>query len=218
MPALTSLPALMGIPALMPGDQYVLLCLYVIALTGTPGPANMAFLACGSTYGVRRSVPFWIGTLVGFSVTFSLAVAGLLAVIVSMPWVWNTLRLACLAYILYLAWTIATAPPRPVSAPAAEESRAPGFLRGFWVHPLNPKAYAMQITAISQFVSPDRYVTDAMTVALTFFCLGGAVNFGWLAGGGVVARLASNPRRFRIVNGTLAALMLVSTAVSLQMA
>ncbi|AXS40253.1 LysE family translocator [Breoghania sp. L-A4] len=205
-------------PAIMSLDQYLLLCLYIIALTGTPGPANVAFLAYGSTYGVRRTVPFWLGTLFGFSMIYVLAVAGLLAIVTGLPWLWNALRVACLGYIVYLAWTIAMASPRPVDAPMPADSRAPGFLRGFWVHPLNPKAYAMQIAAISQFVSPERYVADATTIAITFFCLGGAVNFGWIAGGRILARLANSPLRFRIVNGTLAALMLVSTAVSLQMA
>lgn len=198
----------------MPLETFFLLCLFVIVLTGTPGVGNLMLMACGTNFGVRRSLPFLLGTLMGFLTILTLTSAGLLAVVLSMPVLWNALRVACIGYILYLAWMIATAKPKE----AAAAEHAPGFWRGYLVHPLNPKAYAMQVAAISQFVAPERYIGDVVTLALTFFFLGGACNAVWLGGGRLLAQLAARPLRFRIINGTLAALMVISTVVSLQMA
>lgn len=197
----------------MPIDQFILLCLYVTALVGTPGPANLALLACGANFGARTTLPFLFGTLAGFHMIYVLTAAGLLALVTGVPLLWTVLRIACVGYILYLAYTIATARPHERSS----ASKAPGFWRGFWIHPLNPKAYAMQVAGISQFVSPERYVGDAIILALTFLLLGGALNFGWACGGNLLSGLARNPMHFRVANVSLAILMVASTLASLHL-
>ncbi|PTW61310.1 threonine/homoserine/homoserine lactone efflux protein [Breoghania corrubedonensis] len=201
------------LPALMPADRFGLLCLYVMALTGTPGPANMALVALSGTHGIARTVPFFLGTLAGFAMTYWLAALGLLALVAGLPLVWGALKIACIAYILYLAWLVATAGPATPDVTSARA--APGFLRGFWIHPLNPKAYAMQVAAISQFTVPDRYGADALVIWLTFFLLGGAMNFCWMIGGRLLTRFMRMPRLFRAINVTLAILMVASTLASL---
>lgn len=197
----------------VPLDQFILLCLFVSALVGTPGPANMSLMACGLTYGVRSSLPFLFGTLAGFQLIFWLNAAGLFALLQSVPAVWDALRVLCIGYIAWLAWKILRS--RPQAATAAE---VPGFWRGFWVHPLNPKAYAMQIAGIAQFVSPERFFADAVTLTLMFALLGGVLNAGWLGGGQLISGLTKNPRILVAVNATLAGLMVVSTVASLHLA
>ncbi|WP_321337567.1 LysE family translocator [Breoghania sp.] len=211
---LTELPA--HLPSFMPAERYALLSLFILAASGTPGPGNMALAALGGTHGPTRTLPFLAGMLVGFTTTLWLAAAGLLALISSVPVLQGALQLACFAYILYLAWIIAFARPGTVSGSAA--SRAPGFLRGLWVHPLNPKAYAMQIAALSQFAAPDHYLRDVSIISLTFVVLGGGANFCWAMAGTLMARLAGAPSRLRAINVTLAALMVASTMASLLIA
>lgn len=197
----------------MPLDQFFLLCLFVIVLVGTPGPANMSLMACGLTFGVGNSLPFLLGTLAGRQVMFCANFAGLFALLKGAPFVWDGLRYLCLAYIVWLAWKIVRSRPN-----AAKAKDVPGFWRGFWVHPLNPKAYATQIAAIAQFVSPERYFADTLVLGLTIALLGGALNAGWLAGGNLLARLTQNPRVLLAVNVTLATLMVASTVASLHLA
>ncbi|WP_321340091.1 LysE family translocator [Breoghania sp.] len=204
------------LPSFMPADRYVLLCLFVIALTGTPGPGNMALAALGGTHGPARTVPFLAGTLAGFTTIFWLAAGGLLALISSVPVLRGALQIACIAYILYLAWVIASA--RPSGGAGTSVTKAPGFLRGFCLHPLNPKAYAMQIAALSQFASPDHYLRDVSIISLTFLLLGGSINFCWALAGTLLAKLANAPGRLRAVNVTLATLMVASTVASLLVA
>jgi threonine/homoserine/homoserine lactone efflux protein len=198
---------------LMPAAQFGLLALFVAAMVGSPGPANMSLMANGLAFGARPALPFMAGTMSGFQLIFWLNVAGLFALLQSAPQVFQVLRWACMGYILYLAWTIL----RSNGAGGRAMERVPGYLRGFWVHPLNPKAYAMQIAGISQFVSAERYFLDALVLSLTFLLLGGFLNGLWLFAGGWL-RQGSGPGRFlQGLRVALAGLMVGSTILSLQM-
>ena len=199
---------------MMPVEQFLLMCAFIFALVGTPGPANLTLMASGASSGVRAALPFLAGTLIGFLVIFTMNAAGLLAVVKAAPLAWNALRIACMGYIVYLAIAILRARPR-ADGGAGE---APGFFRGLWLHPLNPKAYAMQVTGISQFVSPERYVADAAVLAAAFVLLGGLLNFGWLVGGSVIGKVSGGLHHLRAVSVSLAGLMVASTAASLFLA
>ncbi|SDU06002.1 LysE family translocator [Stappia sp. ES.058] len=197
----------------MPLAQYGVLVLFIAAMVGSPGPANMSLMASGLAFGARPAVPFLLGTMSGFQMIFWLNVLGLYALLQSAPEVFQLLRWMCIGYILYLAWTIV----RSGSRQAGRATRVPGFLRGFWVHPLNPKAYAMQIAAISQFVSPDRYLADALLTSLTFWVVGGALNGLWLVAGGKLRSATGNPSFLYTLQVVLAVVMVGSTIASLQM-
>ncbi|MCC4245817.1 LysE family translocator [Stappia indica] len=198
---------------LMPIAQFGLLALFVSAMVGSPGPANMALMANGISFGARPAVPFMLGQMSGFQVIYWLNVAGLFALLKSAPEVFEVLRLLCLGYILYLAWVIVRSPVRG----GVKADRIPGYGRGFWVHPLNPKAYAMQIAGISQFVSAERYFADALVLSLTFFCLGGFLNGLWLLAGSWLRSNAGGTRLLNALRIALAGLMVGSTILSLQM-
>ncbi|MHC5653881.1 LysE family translocator [Stappia sp.] len=199
--------------SVMPLAQFALLGLFILAMVGSPGPANMALMASGLAFGARPALPFLLGTMSGFQIIFWLNVAGLYALLTSAPQVFAVLRWACMGYILYLAWVVVRSPAKGPSGAA----RVPGFPRGLIVHPLNPKAYAMQVAAISQFVSPARYLADALTVSLSFLCLGFVLNGLWLLCGSWLRESTGNGRFLQGLRIALAALMVGSTIASLQM-
>ncbi len=45
--------------------EIIALIIFSVAQIGTPGPANMALLAIGAGYGLRRALPFVAGVVVG---------------------------------------------------------------------------------------------------------------------------------------------------------
>ena len=45
--------------------EFVALIVFSISQVGTPGPANMALLATGASFGLRRALPFVAGVVVG---------------------------------------------------------------------------------------------------------------------------------------------------------
>ncbi len=196
-------------------EQFTLLFLLVTALVGTPGPANMSLLASGVARGVLHTIPFLIGTMTGFQAILVLNAAGLFALVSTVPGLLTILKVLCIGYICYLAYSIVTSqPPSAQSAPTRSQALS-DFHKGFWIHPLNPKAYAMQISALTQFVSPDDNGIQFAIVALTFCIWGGTLNFLWSAGGAFFNRLADTPSRYRTMTMTLAVLMVASVIASL---
>ena len=75
----------------------------------TPGPNNAMLLASGVNYGFRRTVPHIAGISLGCMIMLLLVGLGLGQVVAAVPMLYIVLRYAGTAYLLWLAWKIATA-------------------------------------------------------------------------------------------------------------
>jgi threonine/homoserine/homoserine lactone efflux protein len=74
---------------------------------GTPGPANMALLATGARFGFRAALPFVAGVVLGKQLVIWPVGFGLMTLAERAPWVFETLKYLCAAYIFWLAWKVA---------------------------------------------------------------------------------------------------------------
>ncbi len=92
--------------------------LYMMSMTLTPGPNNIMLTASGANFGFRRTMPHMWGILGGCFLLFASIALGLGVLFERFPVVQTTLRWVGSAYLLYLAWKIAT-------APAAQLTRQP---------------------------------------------------------------------------------------------
>lgn len=167
-------------------DDFLGLVLFLAVMTGTPGPANMLLVGAAARHGLAAAAPFALGVILGMQIVAWPAGLGLLELAARTPAVYHALRWLCAAYVIWLAWQIAGARVER----AAPEMRAPGFLRGLLVHPLNPKAWAIAGGAFTQFV-PVGVAPLAATAGVALLMLGvGAVLQGlWFWGGRGLARL-----------------------------
>ena len=77
----------------------------------TPGPNNMMLMASGANYGLRRTMPHMLGVAIGFALMIFLVGVGLIGVFEAWPPAFTVLKVVSAAYLLWLAWKIATAPP-----------------------------------------------------------------------------------------------------------
>ena len=125
------------------------LALFAASQIGTPGPANMALMATGARFGMRRTVPFVTGVILGKQVLIWPIGFGLMGLATNIPWVFEALKYASAAYIIWLAWRVAN-----MRLNVDQNAKAPGFRAGFIVHPLNPKAWAIIIGGFTNFVAP----------------------------------------------------------------
>jgi len=114
------------------------LVLAATVVMGSPGPATISVTAVGAAFGLRDSLRYTLGIVVGTTAVLLVVATGIMAVLGSMPRLAPVLVVASAAYILYLAFKIATAPP--LAARTAEASR-PTWLAGFLLAVANPKAY-----------------------------------------------------------------------------
>ena len=187
-------------------DLLLALTLFAFVSSITPGPNNLMLMASGANFGFRRTIPHMLGVALGFVFMVVLVGAGLVGIFEAFPVSYTVLKVASVAYLLYLAWKIANAGP-------AETGEGKGnpmtFLQAAAFQWVNPKAWAMALTAISVY-APDQTLWAILLVAALF----GAVNLpsvsSWTLLGQQMARVLTNPRRLTVFNWAMAALLVAS--------
>ncbi|MEL0286640.1 MAG: LysE family transporter, partial [Paracoccaceae bacterium] len=115
---------------------------FAFSQVGTPGPANMAMMATGARYGFWAALPFVGGVLLGKQLIIWPIGFGLMELAAQIPVVFLLLKYISATYIIWLAWRVAN---MRLSTDRSDIA-VPGFIAGLWVHPLNPKAWAMIVT------------------------------------------------------------------------
>lgn len=173
----------------------------------TPGPNNLMLMASGANFGFRRTVPHMLGVALGFVLLAVCVGAGLIRVFDLYPAAHAALKIASTVYMLYLAWRIATAAPR---LDGADQRSVPlTFAQAAVFQWVNPKAWAMALTAVSVY-APAQSIGAILQVAAVF----GAVNLPsistWTILGQQMRRLLRDPRRLHLFNLAMAVLLVVS--------
>ncbi|NIZ60990.1 hypothetical protein DL239_08380 [Sedimentitalea sp. CY04] len=187
-------------------DLFLALALFAFVSSITPGPNNLMLMASGANFGFRRTIPHMLGVALGFVFMVLMVGAGLVQVFDAYPVSYTVLKVGSVVYLLYLAWKIANAGP----AEAGEISGKPmTFLQAAAFQWVNPKAWAMALTAISAY-TPDQTLMAILLVGVVF----GAVNLpsvsSWTVLGQQMARVLTNPRRLTAFNWTMAVLLVAS--------
>lgn len=195
----------------MPTEMLLALISYAFVMSITPGPNNVLLLASGVNFGFRRTVPHMLGISVGVIVMLLLVGLGVGQLLTANATVYLALRVLSIVYLLWLAWKIAMS--GPVSTPGAADTGQPmTFFQGALFQWINPKAWAMALTATTAFTVQGNYQQSLVLMALVF----GLVNLpsvGTWAGFGVVLRgFLQNPKTLRIFN-VIMALVLVASLV-----
>ena len=189
-------------------DLLSALAVFAFVTSVTPGPNNLMLMASGANFGFRRTIPHMLGIGLGFAFMVALIGVGLSGLFDAYPASYIALKAASVIYLLYLAWKIANA-----AAPGdAGTGGAPmTFLQAAAFQWVNPKAWAMALTAISAY-APDQTLAAIAWVALIF----GAINLpsvgSWTILGQQMRRVLTNPARLRAFNWTMATLLIASMA------
>lgn len=188
-------------------DLLLAFALFAFVTSVTPGPNNMMLLASGVNFGFRRSVPHMLGISCGF-MSLVLGVGfGLGAVFKAYPLLYSILRYAGAAYLLYLAWKVAT------SGPAAEKE-AGGSPLGFWgaaaFQWVNPKAWVMALGAISTYTPMQGYFTNVVVIAVLFAVINAPSVGLWAGFGSSLRNVLRDPRWLRVFNVGMAVLLVAS--------
>ncbi len=173
----------------------------------TPGPNNTLLMASGVNFGFRRSLPLICGVAIGFPLMIGLIGLGLGRVFELYPGVYRMLKYAGAAYMLYLAWKIATARPSTSDSDAA---RPLSFIQMCLFQWINPKGWVMAVTALSAYTLSQSYYTGVATVVATFVFMGITSALTWAAFGAALKSVMTDERYFRIINISLAVLLVAS--------
>jgi threonine/homoserine/homoserine lactone efflux protein len=179
---------------------------FAFVTTVTPGPNNLMLLASGANFGFRLTMPHMLGIVGGVSAMTLLVGTGLMALFDAVPALHVVLKVLSVGYLLWLAFKVATAAPL---ADRAVDSRPMTFLQAAAFQGVNPKAWAMCLSAITLY-APDRSLLSVAVVAAAFavVCFPEISVWAWL--GTFVRQWLSNPARLRAFNVAMAALLVAS--------
>ncbi len=194
-------------------DIFTALVAFAFVTSVTPGPNNLMLMASGANFGFRRTVPHMLGIGIGFAAMAFLVGLGLAGIILTVPAAEWALKAASVAYMLWLAWKIARS-----SAPkeGAAAGRPMSFLQAAAFQWVNPKAWAMALTATAVY-APDRTLLSLALVAVVFAAVNLPSVSVWTVIGQELRRVLTNPARLRAFNWTMAALLVASLWPVLQM-
>lgn len=186
--------------------EWVSLLVAATVVMGSPGPSTVSATAVGASFGFRRALGYVSGLVLGTVAVLLVVEAGVLGLLMSVPAATPVLTAVSVAYILYLAWRIATAPP--LSRHEAVTS-VPSFAAGFGLAIFNPKAYF----AISAVVAGAPLVGAAPKTALLVVMIV-LIHLVWLSVGSTLARFLYDPAASRVANVTLAAALVASAVLA----
>ncbi len=154
----------------------------VFVVSATPGPNMLLVMVSGARHGFRAAVATMAGCLTALLGMLSLSAAGLSALLLAFPAVFDVLRLAGAAYLAWLGIQLWRAPVTPAVTPDAAEpphsTAASRFRQGFMVAASNPKAILFAAAFFPQFISPDHPQLPQFVILLLTFVV---IEVSWYA-------------------------------------
>ena len=193
-------------------QEFTALLVLATAMSFTPGPNTTLSTALAANHGLRRAMPFVCAVPVGWGVLLGICALGLGALVLAVPLLSWAIKLAGVAYLLWLASKIARS--RQLSqADAARLSVT--FWQGAALQFVNIKAWMLALAIVSGWIAgradPGQRMAVVLPVMLAFafasnltYALAGSLLREWLAG-----PLGSG-RRLVVFNRAMAAVLVVT--------
>ena len=188
-------------------EQATAFAVFSVAAAGTPGPSNAVLTATGANVGVLRGLPCLLGVSVGMGLMMFLVAFGLGSVILANPMILQVVKWLGAAFLLWLAWKIATAGRSGVG-----DAKPVGFLGAAGFQWINPKSWLVCASAAATFLDgrAGGALGQSLAFALVFVAASLPSCFPWLAFGAVLQRVLRGDRARRIFNGVMGALLAAS--------
>ena len=195
----------------MTTEQAVAFLIFAVVAAVTPGPSNVMVTAAGANAGILRGLPCLFGVTTGMGLMMFLVPLGLGSLVLAHPLALRVLNWGGAAFLLWLAWKIATS-ARLDSTSAGDPVGYAGAAVFQWV---NPKSWLVTASAAGTFLHADSGspVTQAASLGGLFALAALPSGFVWLAFGASVHHVLGTRRRLRAFNITMGVLLALSIAL-----
>ncbi|WP_422373238.1 LysE family translocator [Hoeflea sp.] len=191
----------------MPIETFLTLTAFAFVAAGTPGPNTMMLFASGVNFGFRRTLPHMFGIAVGFLALLLAVGFGLGALLTRFPSLYLLLKILGGAYLVYIAWRIATSGSLPEARAGA---RPMTFIEAAAFQWVNPKAWVMLVTAMGIYTDPDQYTFTVLLICLAFAIATAPCVSAWAGFGSALRSWLADPVRLKWFNITMALLLVAS--------
>jgi threonine/homoserine/homoserine lactone efflux protein len=188
--------------------EYLAIILFAIATCVTPGPNNAMIMTSGLNYGIQRSLPHYLGIILGFPAMVIAVGLGLTSLFEKYAMLHLLLKAAGASYLTFLAWKIASA---PVSDLSVTEGKPFTFLQAAAFQWVNPKAWVLAVGATATYtVAGSDYGLQVLVIAIIFLIFGAPCIMLWLWFGASLKRLLQKPESVKYFNYAMATLLMLS--------
>jgi len=174
-----------------------------IVLSFTPGPGVFSSMSAGIRHGFRLGA--WNGVGMQFANLFIVigVSLGLGALLLASETLFNLVKWAGVAYLVYLGIATWRSPPTRFEEDRADNATTARevFMRGFWVNATNPKGMIFFAAILPQFIDTSgSQLTQYAIFAATTFVVDVIVMAGYTAFAARVLRVMSDVKRLRWIN------------------
>ena len=185
-----------------------------VVISLTPGAGAINTMSNSMTFGWRRSIWGIAGQQLALLLHLVIVAAGVGVLVAGSPVLFNAIRYAGAAYLVYLGVRLILTKPSEVIDLGEDAVDSGGhwpmLRRGFWVNLLNPKAIVFFLAFVPQFIRSDLPLAPQYAVlAATVVCVDIAVMWGFFA---VAARpfrrYSATMRGQRVLNTVFGALFI----------
>ena len=134
----------------MSAEEIATLLTFATAMSFTPGPNTMLSTALAANFGMRRAWRFIVAVPAGWTLMMIACGLGLGALIVALPWLRGGVQAVGVAYLVWLAWTLANT---RALAPEAAARMQVGFWQGVALQFVNIKAWMLALALAAGWVA-----------------------------------------------------------------
>lgn len=181
---------------------------FALASSITPGPNNLMLMTSGVNFGLIRTLPHMFGVSIGFAFMVAMVGVGLVQLFDAWPASYTVLKIVSVAYLLYLAWKIATT--RKMDESNAASGRPMTFLQAAAFQWVNPKAWSMALTAVTVYAPQNADTLTIGLVAVIFSLVNLPSVLTWVMIGREMSRFLATPVRIKAFNISAALLLVAS--------
>jgi threonine/homoserine/homoserine lactone efflux protein len=189
----------------MSPELFAALLTYAFVTSITPGPNNFILLASGVNFGFWRTVPNMLGISAGFASLLIAVGFGLGALLLAFPALHTVLKFAGGAYLLYLAWRIASS--RSLAKDRETGTRPMTLLEAAAFQWVNPKAWVMAVTAMAVYTNPERPFLSVLIVVIAFTLVNLPSVSCWAGFGMALRGFLTDPVRLKWFNIAMGVLL-----------
>jgi threonine/homoserine/homoserine lactone efflux protein len=195
-------------------EQSIAFFVFSLVAAITPGPSNIMLTATGAIAGVVRGIPCLIGVAAGMGLLIFSVAMGLGQLILGHAAILKALNWFGAAFLLWLAWKIATSGPSAESA----ERKPVGFVGAALFQWVNPKSWLVSGSAAGAYLQADAdgALLQSLSFAALFVSAALPSGFLWLAFGASMHRYLRSARAARIFNVIMGVVLAASVGLMLR--
>ncbi|MCK6666618.1 LysE family translocator [Enterobacter asburiae] len=184
--------------------------IFSLTLSFSPGPVNMVIISSGAVHGFRKTFSFVSGATIGFTLLLIFICFGFYTAIEKYPVFFRYLNIAGSLFILYLGYKIASSR----SDMSLTKTDSPGFVQGFVMQWINPKAWTASASGAAMFSEPSTPVTALVFITVYFFVCYLSLS-AWALMGEKVSVLLRSTRQLRTFNVLMGGLLFITACYML---